>query len=356
MRQSNEKKQNSITQKLGGLLKKDWAIVEKWKTFFIVSGAIILAGIIIAAIVSFNLGIDFAGGYSVEIKYSSGLDKDNYDEKAAEITRYFEAVTDEDGEAYGLRVNSIQLQENNVDDESTPAYSVLIRYKAVVDDSEMSEVNAAILEQLGAALKASDDPYAIRIQESTSVAAGIGNELALYALIAVLTVTLFVGAYAWLRFGLKSGVSAVVSILHDLLIMTALMALFRIELNTNYIAAVVAVLGFSANNAIVLFSRLHEYGKNPAYKEIGKTQRVNLAVRDTSVRTLSTCLTSIIIFLILTIIGVPAIRQFALPIVLGLLSCFYSAICVAPSLWALMANKKKKQSAYSKTVASKKPA
>ena len=150
--------------------------------------------------------------------------------------------------------------------------------------------------------------------------------------------------YIVIRFELLSGLAAVVALAHDMLMMVCFMAIFHIELNSSFIAALITVLGYSINNTIIIFDRVREnmrfmFGKKgPNGKLIKPAYIANKSVQETVWRSINTTITTLITISLVAIIGVSSIRIFALPIIFGLISGTYSSIFLAPTIWSMLAS------------------
>jgi preprotein translocase subunit SecF len=319
------------------LFKRDWHIVEYWKYFFIASGAIIILGIVLLFIpqIGLNLGIDFEGGYSMEIKYGAALTKDNFDEKLAEIKSVVESLKDGQGNSYNLKVSRAQMQG---EDENA---SILIRFKAIGDEEYMEQVTADLKAALIEALTDVENPYAGSVTDSTTISQTVSSELLFAALAAVYVSLLLMLLYITIRFEFKSGLAAVVALFHDSLIVLALMVFTRVEVNSTFIAALITLIGYCINNTVVIFDRIRENAKNPINANLTPAELANKSVKESFWRTFNSSLTTLFTIIVLAIIGVTSIREFAFPIIVGLISGMYSSLFLAPSVWTLL-NKKPK--------------
>lgn len=319
------------------LFKRDWHIVDHWKYFFIASGAIILLGIILLFIpqIGLNLGIDFEGGYSMEIKYGAALTKENFDEKLDEIRTVVESLKDSEGNSYNLKISRAQMQG---EDENA---SILIRFKAIGDEEYMEQVTSDLKAALIEALTDIENPYAGSVTDSTTISQTVSSELLFAALAAVYVSLLLMLIYITIRFEFKSGLAAVVALFHDSLVVLAFMVFTRIEVNSTFIAAIITLIGYCINNTVVIFDRIRENAKNPLNVGLTPVELANKSIKESFWRTFNSSLTTLFTITILAIIGVPSIREFALPIIIGLISGMYSSLCLAPSVWMLL-NKKPK--------------
>lgn len=312
------------------IMDKDWKIVEHARIFYIISAAIIVLGLIIGLILGPRLGIDFQGGYVIEAQFSNGtLTDENRMEKAQEIIDKLEAIEDDEGNKYGIVVTEDPSFQGTGDERT-----IRIRFKAVGTDDYMTTAMVDIEEKLQKAVESETSPFAVQIKSGGSTSAMISGELVLNAFLAIIAASICMLIYVIFRFELASGIFAVVALLHDVAVMFVAMLLFRIEFNSTFIAAIVTIIGYSINNTLVIFDRIRENQKDPRYALHTSTQLVNLSLKETFTRTMFTSLTTLVTISALAILGVPAIRIFAIPIIVGLIAGTYSSFCISTSLWA----------------------
>lgn len=144
--------------------------------------------------------------------------------------------------------------------------------------------------------------------------------------------------YIIIRFEWLSGVAAVLALLHDVFIMVCLTVICRIPINSSFIAAVITVVAYSINNTIIVFDRVRERKKQFDKNKIIYNDVADEAVAMTFNRTVFTSLTTLIMVIMLTALGVVSMRHFTLPILFGLLAGTYSSMFLAAPLWAAMQN------------------
>jgi len=141
--------------------------------------------------------------------------------------------------------------------------------------------------------------------------------------------------YVAVRFEWRMGVGAIASLLHDVFFMVAIFSVFRIEVDITFIAAILTIVGYSINDTIVTFDRIRE---NVDHKGEIKTKEaladiVNKSLRQTMGRSVNTVLTVIVVVVALLIFGAPAIRNFSIALLIGLVTGMYSSICIAAQIW-----------------------
>ena len=144
--------------------------------------------------------------------------------------------------------------------------------------------------------------------------------------------------YIAIRFDLNSGLAAVFGLVHDVLMMLSFMVLLRnvIQMNSSFIAAMLTIVGYSINNTIVIFDRIRENNKKPALAGQPRSEIVELSVKESLGRTINTTLTTLVTIVTLYILGVASIREFSLPIIIGILAGAYSANLINGYVWAAL--------------------
>lgn len=328
--------------------KKPFHIIEKSKYFFIASAAVILAGIIMFVIMGFNLGLDFTEGATITVNYySSSFDaadagttsvddfKTKLEKKIEELGFTLGGVT-RTSEATEYSVLEFSLKyEYNGKEVASDEFAELIRS---TDDSA-TDLISELSDYIGE-LKV--ELYDDEILDSVTTADAT-KPLIKKAILAICVAVVIMLIYIAIRFKLISGICAVIVLLHDVLIMITFTILFRIEINTTFIAAIVTVIGYSINATIVVFDRIKEYEnyKNnkdktsevyAVYRSMSDTEIANASIKETIKRTILTTSTTLITIVLLSILS-SSIREFTLPIIFGLLSGVYSAIILASCLW-----------------------
>ena len=144
-----------------------------------------------------------------------------------------------------------------------------------------------------------------------------------------------------------SGLAALFALLHDVLIMMSFMVFFRafFQVNSSFIAAVLTIVGYSINNTIIIFDRIRENVKRPGYTQKPKMEIVELSVSSTLSRTINTTVTTMITLVALYVFGVESIREFAFPLIVGMLAGVYSSVMLSGQVWAMWSEKLAKKKA-----------
>ena len=279
-----------------------------FKPAMLLSFAVILLAVILTLCGrGVNLGLDFAGGLSMP--YDLG-------ESAAQPD--VAAVL---GSGYTVTVQGAGKNE------------ALVRLKSVGAD-EVQNVQAAVTAKLQSAY-----PNAQPMGEVSYVGPVAGATLIKNAVTSVLIATVLMLIYIAWRFDFHSGVAAVLALCHDVAVMLAFMVILRdvIGMNSSFIAAALTIVGYSINDTIVIFDRIRENAKNKP--ELAKAEVVNLSVRESFGRTVMTSITTLVTILALYILGVAAIKEFALPIIVGVIAGTYSSNLISGYIWAWLEEK-----------------
>ena len=289
-------------------------IKNRSRICLLISAAIIIAALLLTIFGhGINLGIDFEGGLSMQ-----------YDVKTAVNKAVIETALDKmDVGSYVVTVQGAKDNEINV------------RIKDVAKD-DIQNVQATFENEIKA-----EYPEAESIGDVSYVGPVAGATLVRNAVISVLLASLLMLIYIAIRFDLNSGLSAVFGLIHDVLIMLSFMVIFRsfIQMNSSFIAAALTIVGYSINNTIVIFDRIRENARrNPSAK---KEDITNMSVRQSLGRTICTTVTTLITIVALCILGVASIREFALPIIVGILSGMYSANMINGYVWAFLEEKRR---------------
>ena len=284
----------------------------------------ISAGIMVLALLlslfgmGINVGIDFSGGMSMQ--YTMG-----------------EAVTQSDIEGV---LNGIGLKDYAVSVQGTGKDSINIRIKAI-DEDGVQGVQASITEALQAKY-----PNAAIYGDVNYVGPVAGATLLRNAFLSVLITALCMLIYIAIRFDFNSGAAAVLGLVHDVLIMLSFMVILRsfVQMNSSFIAAMLTIVGYSINNTIIIFDRIRENARKMP-SSTPRVDVVNRSIKECLGRTINTTLTTLVTIVCLYIFGVSSIREFALPIIVGIISGVYSANMINGYVWAFLEEKKRAKKA-----------
>lgn len=275
-----------------------------------------------------NVGIDFEGGTMLTVNLDDDMLADmTYDEHVDMITETIESVED----ANGSRVSVNYIQQLSGDG----GISVTFRYKNVSsDDSEINALNEAIIAAVDA-LYPEKPNSELNFITYESIGATAAQDLLSKAGIALAVSTVLILIYIVIRFTPTAAFAAVLALIHDVILMFALTVICRVQINSSYVAAMITIIAYSINNTIIIFDRCREYMKplkgmkNIDYDAIGDT-----SVRENMRRSVFTTATTMVTVIFLAILGSASIREFCVPIILGLIAGLYSSVFLATPMWA----------------------
>lgn len=286
-------------------------IIEKTKIWFICSLVVILIGMGFLAVKGLNFGIDFMGGTVMQVDLNKAISSEDINTIRAIAEKYATdaIVSTVDSTSISVRSKSISDDQNKVDqlkDEISSKFSI--------DKASWS------VETVGPA---------------------IGTELRNNAILALLIAALAMLIYIAFRFEIRFGVAAVLALIHDILITLSVYAILQIPVNSSFIAAVLTIVGYSINDTIVIFDRIRENMKS--MKKVSYTELADVSVTQTMARSINTILTTLFTITAVYFIGVSAVKELALPLIIGIISGCYSSIFIASPIWVLWKNTEKKK-------------
>lgn len=180
------------------------------------------------------------------------------------------------------------------------------------------------------------DEYKLKdeaLMSAQSADPSFGKEVQGKAVSFTLLAILFILIYIIFRFDFKSGVMAIFALVINVLVMAAVYAITNIAINTTFIAAMLTVVGYSINNTIVIFDRIRE-NKRQRKRNESISEMTNRSIRETMGRTINSTITTLITIVLIYILGVSTIKQFALPLIIGIIAGAYTSIFVASTFWA----------------------
>lgn len=319
----------------------------KW--FLIAPLVILLIGVIMLCTMGFNLGIDFTGGSIITIyandqgyiesstTYDISKDKD-YNEMKERINKVFAGFE-------GVSVDVFRTSSMEVKEITSEGKAIQIQYQNREGDNgtAIADLNKEIREALAKEFGYDAYEYQSAVSAPEVVTATASSELLMNAFIAMIVAIAFILVYVALRFELTSGLAAILALFHDLIIMASLVIIFRIRINSSFVAALVTILGYSINNTIIIFDRIRENIKSGKFNKWQNADLANASVKETMTRSVFTTITTLITIALVAIIGVSDIRDFALPILFGIGAGFYSSVFLTPGLWAIAYKPKKKK-------------
>ena len=305
---------------------KNFAFTKFFKFAIALPIAIVVAAVIVLiACGGFNLGIDFTGGAMMTFAMGQDFDLN---------------VVRAQVEAQGIN-NAVYATSGSGEDAQA-----IVRMHDLDDPDRETEIRAAVEEGLQAVYP---NATFLNIDRVGAVA---GRELVQNAALSVCIACLLMLCYIWLRFEIHFGVTAVIALVIDVAVMLSMVAILRLQINSSFIAAVLTLVGDAINDTIVIFDRIRENRKKYRREKNAK-EIADLSVRETLARTINTTVTTLLTIVTLYILGVDSIREFALPIIVGLIAGNFTSIFIAPSLWGIWTDKKANKPALAKRKPSK---
>lgn len=321
--------------KLYGRIKEERAPIDflgKRKIFFAVSVAVILIGFVFMGVNAgtgkgvLNYSLEFKGGTSTNVTFDKAYTLKEIDET---MIPDLEKVTDDP---------NIQVQ--------TVANSNQVIFKTQTLDLEKREAFAKYMA----------DKFGVEEKDITTenISSTVSSEMRVDAIIAVAIATVFMLLYIWLRFkDIRFATSAVVALIHDVLVVLAFYVIARISVGNTFIACMLTIVGYSINATIVIFDRIREEMKTKKRTEELDTL-VNRCITRTLTRSIYTSLTTFVMVAVLFVMGVSSIKEFALPLMVGIICGAYSSVCITGALWYVMKTKIVKKAESAKAGTSKK--
>ena len=273
-----------------------------------VSAAIMVIALVMTMMgMGMNLGIDFTGG--TLMTYNMGAEFNVDDVKAA--------------------LNECGVAEAQIAKTGENNTQVQIR---IADVENTDDLRDALVEKLSASYPA------IAYVDITRVGAVVGAELISNAIKSLTLAAVLMLVYIAFRFDLYSGLAAIIGLIHDVAVMLSFVVILRgfIRVETTFIAALLTIVGYSINNTIIIFDRIRENSHKNGVRQLPREQIVNLSVTESLPRTLNTTITTLLTVVTLYILGVDSIKQFALPLIIGIVAGTYSANLINGYVWALL--------------------
>ena len=291
--------------------------VGKKAIFFAISLILIVAGFGVAGYNAargngaMNYSLEFQGGTSTNVTFNEDYSIEEIDDQIIPVVE----------EATGDR---------NVQAQKVAGSNQIIFKTTTLDLDTREALNQAMVDNFQA------DESLITFENISST---VSSEMRMDAIVAVITATVLMLLYIWFRFkDIRFATSAVLALLHDVLIVALFYAVARISVGNTFIACILTIFGYSINATIVIFDRIREElklsPKNEALDSI-----VNRSITQTLTRSIYTSLTTFITIAVLFVMGVSSIREFALPLMVGVVCGAYSSVCITGSLWYVMKTK-----------------
>jgi len=297
--------------------KKSVNFLSKKGVFFAISLACIIAGFVFMGVNKANIGdvlnysLEFKGGTSTNVTFNENLSLEEIDSEVIPV------VSDVIG---GGAIQTQKVQGTN---------EVIIKTKTL-EVAQREAVNQALEEK-----------FAIDTEKITTetISSTVSNEMRSDAILAVVVATICMLIYIWFRFkDVRFAASSVLALVHDVLVVLAFYAIAKVSVGSTFIACMLTIVGYSINATIVIFDRVRENLSLAGFKEDLQTT-VNKSINQTLSRSIFTSLTTFIMVAALYIFGVTSIREFALPIMVGIICGTYSSVCLTGAMWYIFRTK-----------------
>lgn len=277
--------------------------VKQRKYWYLISLLIIIPGIISLLVRGLNFGIDFTGGSLIEVEF----------ERAVTVQEVRTVLTGHD-----LEQAVIQLSGEN---------QVLIRTGVITEEQSYTLITG-LEEELGG----------LTMLRNDAVGPVIGKELTQRAILSLVLAAVAIVVYISWRFEFRQGLAAIVALLHDALITLSLFSLFWLQVDSAFVAAILAILGYSINATIVVFDRIRENLKTA--KKVEPLERViDRSLWQTLARSINTAVTVLCMLVVLFFLGGTTLKVFVLALIIGIISGTYSSIFISSQVWLDMKQK-----------------
>ncbi len=294
------------------------------KKFYTFSCALLALVLVFCGVFGVKMDVEFKGGSMITLAYEG--DADLNDLKSTISTE--------------LNKSSLTLQTGS-DISGNQTLTVTLPGSDTLTTEELDSLLATLNEQY--------PDNAFVQNEVSNVDATIGKEFMLKSIVALVAACVLILLYVAYRFrrigGLKAGSTAIVALLHDMLVVFGVFVILRIPLNGNFIAALLTILGYSINDTVVIYDRIRENSALYSKKQMSLAELVNLSINQSFARSLmtsiTTCLALGVVCIISVIYRLDSIYSFAFPLLFGMVSGVYSTICIATPLWVDWKTKKK---------------
>jgi preprotein translocase subunit SecF len=285
---------------------KNIKVIEKSKIWFILSAVLIVISLGSMMFQGLNFGIDFIGGTIITIDLKTPFETSD----ARTIVDQYDTDAD----------------ITNAGDDGS---QIIISTKKDLSTDERTSLFTAFQEKY--TLESAD------LLSIDTVSPSIGAEIAQSAVIACIVAVALMLVYITFRFEFFFGLTAVIALVHDLIIVLGVYSLFQIQVNSPFIAAMLTILGYSINDTIVVFDRIRE--NRNRFGKFDYVPLVDTSISQTLQRSINTSLTTLLAIGSIYVLGVQSIRDFALPLIVGIISGTYSSIFIASTLWVKIKEK-----------------
>lgn len=290
-------------------------IIEKTKLWFAISAIIIIVGFGAIAVNGLQFGLDFVGGTLVRVDMGKDFNKEEAD---AIILKYAPDAQTNIATVEGKTTPQLEIKSKEITGES-----VASMFKELKEKYSLKDTDLVSQENIGAS---------------------IGSELKQKAVIALAIAIMGMLIYVGVRFEFNFGMAALLSLVHDVFVVLGFYAFFKLPLNSAFVAAMLTIIGYSINDTIVVFDRIRE---NQKYmRRSDPAALANASMTQTMARSINTGM-AVIITLIAVYYYVPTVREFTIPLLVGIISGTYSSVFIATPFWVIFKNRAKRVKANS---------
>ena len=311
-------------EKLYGTIKERKVIsfLSKRKIFIAASSVVILCGLVFMGVNkangnnALNYSLEFLGGTATNVTFNEDMSLEDID---AKVVPAIETITG----------------DGNVQTQKVAGTNEVLFKTRTLSVEEREAFNQAMISEFGV------DEATITAETISST---ISSEMKSDAFLAVLVSAICMLIYIWFRFkDMRFGVSAVLALLHDVLVVLTFYAIARVSVGSTFVACILTIVGYSINATIVIFDRIRERIGEMKTKDVLEDV-VNKSINQTLTRNIFTSLTTAIMVIVLYVFGVTSIREFALPLIVGIICGTYSSVCLTGAIWYLLKTKITKKS------------
>ena len=300
-------------------------VYEKRKIFYAISCLLIVTFAVLTIVIKLNVAIEFKGGTILTYSYTGDLKSEDIEKTVGDTVS--DKCTITLGEDTSSKSKTIKIQFSS---------------KEGISDDKQNSIKTALTE------KYKDNE--VKLLESTDVAASNGLDFFLKCLVACAFAAVITIIYIGFRFrkigGISAGVFSVVALIHDMCMVYGCFVICRFDINANFMAVLLTILGYSINATIIIYDRIRENEKLVGSK-YELDQLVNLSITQTMGRSIHTTVTTVLamatVCVVCFIAGVSSIISFAFPLIIGMIAGVYSSNCIAPTLWVTWEKHKAKK-------------
>jgi len=306
--------------------------VEKRKIFFIIAICCALSGSLFCAINgaagngALNLSMEFRGGTATDVTFNESYDIAQID---SDIKPVIEDV-----------IGDAEIQAQKV----AGGNEIIFKTRVLTVD-ERQALSDALDENFGIEVYEDSDGNEAKNISFETISSTISGEMRKDAIVAVIIAVICMLIYIWFRFSdLRFASAAVIALVHDVLLVFATYAIVRISVGNTFIAAMLTIVGYSINATIVIFDRIREnLQRRSEFKDLAEL--VDSSITSTLTRSIYTSLTTFVTIASLWVLGVSSIKEFAMPLMVGILAGMFSSVCITGPLWYVMRQAKEKKEA-----------